>query len=70
MSAEPVLSRLKDLIKAEQDNAERSTMDIKAFEHPNWAYFRASKDGYKTACEFLMKIIDLDKQIVPKEEND
>jgi hypothetical protein len=70
MSASPVLDRLRDIIKSEQDAVEMSTMDIKSFDHPNWPYFRASKDGYKTACEFLRKLVDIDKQVVPKETNE
>lgn len=57
-----VLGRLKDIIDEQAKSLERSEIDQKVFDIPNWDYKAASNIGYKAALAFVKKLIDLDHQ--------
>lgn len=62
-SAKPILARLTQIIKDQEDALDRSESDVAAFDTPNWAYLQAYKNGqrstYRTAKALLN--IDLDQ---------
>lgn len=67
VGAKPVLDRMKTILKEEFNSLDRSEIDIKVFEDPNWAYKQAYKNGYRAALGVITKLVDLDKQDPPKE---
>lgn len=62
VSAKPVLERVLDLLKEEENGIERSELDLRTYDTPNWAYKQSYKNGYRSALGFVSKLIDLDKQ--------
>lgn len=62
ISSRPVLDRLKELLKEEERGLDRSEIDIKTFDQPNWEFRQAYKNGYRSSLNILMKLIDLDQQ--------
>lgn len=63
-----VLDRLKDLIKIDLENLEKTELSVKAFEIPNWHLRQAFYLGSKAAYNSIFKLIDLDNQEKPKNE--
>ena len=57
-----VLERLSQILTEEQNLLDRSEMDIKTFDLPNWEYKQAYKNGYRAALEVVKKLINLDQQ--------
>jgi len=62
LSAKPVLERLATLLKTELDGLDRSELDIRTFDQPNWDYRQAFKNGCRAELNFMTKLIDLDQQ--------
>lgn len=62
-----VLDRLWLLLDEEEHTLDRSELDIKNFDQPNWEYKQAYKNGYRASIRTLKKLIDLDQQQPPKE---
>lgn len=62
LAAKPVLERLLDLMKSEEDNLNRSETSVKTFDTPNWAYLQAFKNGYRSCLNVVKTTIDLDQQ--------
>lgn len=62
VSAKDVLDRVHTLLREEEHALERSEVDIKSFDSPNWAYKQAYKNGYRASLGFVTKLIDLDQQ--------
>lgn len=60
--ARSVLERLKDILDEEEKGLDRSEMDIRTFDLPNWANRQAYKNGYRSALSNLKKLVDLDQQ--------
>jgi hypothetical protein len=58
----PVLKRLQDLLDEEVLNLDRSEMDIRSFDQPNWDYRQAFKNGYRSCLKTIDTLIDLDHQ--------
>ena len=57
-----VLERLQQILDEEESNVDRSELDIKTFDQPNWDYRQAYKNGYRASIRTLRKLIDLDQQ--------
>lgn len=70
ISAKPVLERLLQLVREDQEAASRVEMSVKQFENPNWAYRQAYMNGGRASYEAIAKLIDLDQQNIQKETND
>lgn len=62
IGSKDVLERLADILKEEEKQLDRSEMDIKCFEDPNWTYKQAYKNGQRSALQMMIKLIDLDQQ--------
>lgn len=61
-SAKPVLDRLLVLLTAREDQIDRSELDIRSFDNPNWAYKQAFKNGCSSEIYALKKLISIDPQ--------
>lgn len=61
-AAKPILERLSEVLKQEQENTARSELNPKVYDIANWAYLQADMNGYKRAIAFIHKLIDLDQQ--------
>ena len=57
-----ILDHLMLLLIEEENTLDRTEMDVKAFDNPNWAYKQAYKNGYRKAISILKTMIDLDHQ--------
>ena len=57
-----ILDHLMLLLLEEENTLDRTEMDVKAFDNPNWAYKQAYKNGYRKAISILKTMIDLDHQ--------
>lgn len=62
LRAKDVLDRQKQILNEEEAYLDRSEMNIKQFDQPNWEYRQAFKNGYRAALEIQKRLIDLDKQ--------
>ena len=61
-SSRKVLWRLQQLLDEEENAVDRSELDIKTFDLPNWENRQAYKNGYRASLRMLKKLIDLDQQ--------
>lgn len=59
-----ILDRLTELLNEYEKSLNRSELNTKAFEDPNWAYLQAYKNGYRACLEKLKELIDLDQKIL------
>lgn len=64
-SARPVLRRLTEMLEEEERALDRSEVDIKTFDLPNWAHRQAYKNGYRASLGIQKKLINLDQQKDP-----
>lgn len=62
IGAKPVLDRLKQILTEEEAQIDRSEMDIKIFDQPNWAERQAYKNGCRAMLSILKRLVDLDQQ--------
>lgn len=62
VSCKPVLDRQLALLKQEEQALDRSEMDVRSFDQPNWDYRQAYKNGYRAALNVSKRLIDLDQQ--------
>lgn len=62
ISAKPVLDRLAQLIREDENNLDRVELSVKQFEVPNWDYRQAFYNGCRTSYTSLKTMIDLDQQ--------
>jgi hypothetical protein len=62
LGSKRVLNRLMEILQEDETALDRSEIDIKTFEHPNWAYKQAYKNGQRNCIANLKKLIDLDQQ--------
>lgn len=60
--ARPVLERLIDILKQDEEIIDREETNVKNFSYASWPYLQAYWLGGKAAIKQLIKIIDLDKQ--------
>lgn len=68
ISAKPVLDRLLEIMKEDETALDRSEMDIKSFETPNWSHLQAFKNGYRSHLQAINKLINLDQQRIPNDQ--
>jgi hypothetical protein len=66
VGSKPVLDRLLDILKEEEDRLDRSEMDPRVYDLANWEYRQAHKNGFRSCLNLVYKIINID----PKEQND
>lgn len=56
-SAREVLSRLSELINKEKQGVETAELNTKIYDTPNWDYKVAHGNGFKSAINFVDKLI-------------
>lgn len=56
-SAREVLTRLSELINKEKQGVEIAELNIKIYDSPNWDYKVAHGNGFKSAINFVDKLI-------------
>lgn len=61
-SAQSVLERLKTLIEEDEKSLDRSEMDQRIYDKPNWEYRQAHKNGIRQYANTLKNLINLDQQ--------
>lgn len=61
-SSKDVLDRVIQLLNEEEASLDRSEIDPKNYDLPNWEYRQAHKNGYRSCLAFVKKLIDLDQQ--------
>lgn len=57
-----VLNRLQALINEMKEDAERTELDTRVYDIPNWDYRQADTNGFKRALKLVSKIINLDPE--------
>lgn len=57
-----ILDHLKGLLVEKERALDRSEMDPKVFDQPNWSHNQAYKNGYRAALTYLITLTDLDQQ--------
>lgn len=67
ISSKPVLDRLLAILREDELAADRSEMDIRTFETPNWSHKQAFKNGYRSHMSVIEKLINLDQQRKPND---
>ena len=65
LNCSDVLERLKQLLQEEEAALDRSEIDIKVFDQPNWAERQAFKNGFRSGLNVFKKLVDLDQQKGP-----
>jgi hypothetical protein len=63
MGAKQVLDRQKDLLDEYERSLDRSEVDIRTYDTPNWAEKQAHKNGYRSCLAKIKELIDLDQQV-------
>lgn len=61
MSSRSVLRRLTEILKDEENGLDRSEMDVRVFNTPNWENIQAFKNGYRSCLSTISKFIDIEK---------
>lgn len=61
-SARHVLERLRDLLKEDLESLDKSELDQRIYDLPNWDYRQAHKNGVRQAYNQINLLIDLDQQ--------
>lgn len=64
MGSKSVLDRLNEILQSEVAALDRSEVNMKTFDTPNWAYIQAFKNGYRAAFNLIQMLISLDDQTV------
>jgi hypothetical protein len=67
--AKRVLDRIKAICDEEENTLDRTEMDAKSFDNPNWAYKQAFKNGYRKGLQVTKTLVDLDHQVIKGETN-
>lgn len=62
ISARDVLNRQKQINEEWEKNLDRSEIDPRQFDTPNWEYRQAWKNGFRAALHQSKTLIDLDQQ--------
>jgi hypothetical protein len=61
-SCKPLLDQLVTILENRKNSLERSELDSRMFDQPNWDYRQAFMNGKKSAISDLIKLINLDQQ--------
>jgi len=64
IGARRVLERQQNILKEYEKSLDRSEMDLKTYESPNWDYKQAHKNGFRACLYRIQELIDLDKRII------
>ena len=62
-----LLERIKEILTEKGEALERSEVNIKTYETPNWQYRQAHKNGYRECLNTIKTLVDMDQQKPPKE---
>ncbi len=57
-----VLQRLSEIITEMEKESDRSELDIKSYDNPNWSHRAAHKIGSRAALTKVKDLINLDQQ--------
>lgn len=55
-----IFTRMKELLKEEENNLDKLEISPKVFEQPNWAYRQAYYNGFRACLAMIHKLINLD----------
>jgi len=61
------LDRLKVLLDEKEQVLNQSEMSFDTFDKPNWDYRQAYQNGFRACLNGIRKLVDLDKQGLPKQ---
>jgi hypothetical protein len=62
LGSKTVLLRLQELINEMKEDVERTELDTRIYDMPNWDYRNADTTGYKRCLKQISKLINLDQQ--------
>lgn len=68
LRARPVLNRLLQILNEDEAMLDRSEMDQRVYDLPNWEYRQAHKNGLRQEMQAVRLLIDLDQQKGTKNE--
>lgn len=54
-------NRLGELLQEEIDELNKSEIDIKNYDNPNWINLQAHKNGQRSSLQKILKLINLDQ---------
>jgi hypothetical protein len=57
-----VLDRLFALLTEQEQAIDRSELDIKIYDNPNWSHKQAFKNGQRSVLASIKRLIDLDQE--------
>jgi hypothetical protein len=57
-----ILDRLSEILDEGEKSLNRSEIDVRAFDNPNWAYLQAFKNGQRAVFKSIKALITLDQQ--------
>jgi len=63
LGSKRVLNRLQAIINEMKEDADKSELDTRIYEVPNWDYRQADTNGFKRALKLVSKIINLDPEV-------
>jgi hypothetical protein len=69
LRARPVLNRLLQILDEDEALLDRSEMDQRIYDTPNWDYRQAHKNGNRQQMQAVRLLIDLDQQKGTKNES-
>lgn len=58
----PLLERLGELLKEEEDNLNLSEVSVISYDKPNWDYLQAHKNGFRQCLNIIKQLIALDRR--------
>lgn len=61
-SARSVLERLNEMVNEDLNMLDRSEMDQRIYDIPNWEYRQAHKNGVRQYASTIKNLINLDQQ--------
>lgn len=67
LSSREVLERLTNILREFEKSLDKSELDLKAYETPNWDYVQAHKNGYRACLYRIKDLISLDQRNVKDE---
>ena len=61
-SAKKVLERLNTIVEEDKESLDRSEMDQRVYDLPNWSERQAHKNGNRQYMQAIQLLVDLDQQ--------
>lgn len=62
LGSKVALTRLRDLMKEDEDALNSREVGSKAYDLPNWEYRQADANGYRRCLREYMKLLNLDQE--------